>query len=70
MSRNSSSIYSPTFAHTLSDHSLNYNTKNCWESLEDHFICLDKSNDVYGRPFIPPSILSPRDCCQRGLEKG
>lgn len=51
MARNTSPINSGLFSHTIGEHGLAYNTKNCWESLEDHYICLDKFNDVYGKNF-------------------
>lgn len=36
---------------TMSEYGLNFDSKGCWESTEDHFMCLDKANDVYGRHF-------------------
>lgn len=36
------------FNSTKSDYGISMDQKSCWEATEDHFMCLDKFNDVYG----------------------
>jgi hypothetical protein len=38
-----------SYTTTVSDYGLKYDSKGCWESTENHFICLDKVAEVYGR---------------------
>lgn len=41
-----------SFQKSQSDYGLEFDQKECWENTENHFICLDKFNDVYGRHFL------------------
>ena len=45
-------VFTEGYLRNTGDYTPYIDQKSCWESVEDHFTCLDRHNEVYGMIYI------------------